>query len=145
MPLAYRLLLGSLATMSALGLTVVAFIILPRWPSDYEFSPDIVCEAPQVVDGDTIRCSGERIRLLNIDAPELPGHCIPGRHCVPGDPYASADNLKRLIAKGDISCLGDERDRYGRMLARCSVEGVDLSCAQVRGGFAVERYGKLDC
>jgi endonuclease YncB( thermonuclease family) len=39
-----------------------------------------------VTDGDTIRCNGERIRLLGIDTPELPGHCRKGRDCVSGDP-----------------------------------------------------------
>lgn len=42
-----------------------------------------------VTDGDTIRCGAERIRLLGIDAPELPGHCRSGRACAPGDPYGS--------------------------------------------------------
>jgi hypothetical protein len=30
------------------------------------------CTAPQVHDGDSLRCGGERIRIANIDAPELP-------------------------------------------------------------------------
>lgn len=46
-----------------------------------------------VTDGDTIRCRGERIRLLGIDTPELPGHCRQGRDCVPGDPVASTLSL----------------------------------------------------
>lgn len=36
-----------------------------------------------VTDGDTIRCNGERIRLLGIDTPELPGHCRQGRVAYP--------------------------------------------------------------
>lgn len=31
-----------------------------------------------LTDGDTIRCIGERIRLLGIDTPELPSHCWMG-------------------------------------------------------------------
>lgn len=30
------------------------------------------------IDGDTLRCGRERIRLLGTDAPELPGHCQRG-------------------------------------------------------------------
>lgn len=41
------------------------------------------------IDGETLRCGKERIRLLGIDAPETPGHCRRGRKCVEGDPYAS--------------------------------------------------------
>jgi endonuclease YncB( thermonuclease family) len=29
----------------------------------------------RVVDGDGLNCQGERIRLVDIDAPEIAGHC----------------------------------------------------------------------
>ena len=82
----------------------------------------IVCEAPIAVDGDTIKCGTERvklrIRLLGIDAPELPGV---------------------------VQCQPAGFDRYGRTLARCSVGTVDLSCAMVAAGAAVYRYGRIAC
>jgi endonuclease YncB( thermonuclease family) len=106
---------------------------------------DVGCAAPLVVDGDTLRCSGRRIRLAAIDAPEKPGHCSPGRHCVEGDPIASSRHLKQLVDLRTMKCRQTDTDRYGRIVARCSVEGQDLSCAQVKGGYAVERYGSLDC
>jgi len=84
-----------------------------------------------VTDGDTIRCGGERIRLLGIDAPELPGHCRPGRDCVEGDPYASSSNL----AAGMIGQLTIERtgqDHYGRTLAVVAGDQGDLSCWQLK-------------
>ncbi|EHJ57918.1 hypothetical protein NSU_pLA1024 (plasmid) [Novosphingobium pentaromativorans US6-1] len=31
-----------------------------------------LCMSPSVHDGDTIRCGRERVRIANIDAPELP-------------------------------------------------------------------------
>ncbi len=31
-----------------------------------------LCLLPSVHDGDTIRCDRERVRIANIDAPELP-------------------------------------------------------------------------
>lgn len=46
------------------------------------------------IDGDTLRCGAERIRLLGIDAPEMPGHCHERRNCVPGDPIASKNALR---------------------------------------------------
>ena len=103
------------------------------------------CLSPQAVDGDTIRCNGKRVRLLNIDAPEMPGHCRKGRKCTRGNPHASTANIVRLIGSGPVSCSPDGMDRYGRTLALCSARGVDFSCAQVAGGFAVERYGELNC
>ena len=90
-----------------------------------------------VTDGDTIRCGGERIRLIGIDAPELPGHCRPGRVCVSGDPVASSAALARLLSAGTPRIERHGRDRYGRTLAYVSVHGRDLSCAMIGSGHAV--------
>lgn len=49
------------------------------------------CQSVSVIDGDTFNCDGQRVRMAGIDAPELPGHCRPGRDCTPGDPFASTD------------------------------------------------------
>jgi micrococcal nuclease len=88
-----------------------------------------------VVDGDTLRCGRERIRLLGIDAPELPGHCRRGRRCVPGNPWRSRDSLAAVIrGKAKIERVGE--DRYGRTLALVRVNGVDLSCHQLVTGNA---------
>lgn len=105
-----------------------------------------LCLAPVAVDGDTLRCRGVGlVRLLSIDAPELPGHCRPGRACVDGDPFASRRHLAGLVRGRRVSCRPTGRDRYGRILARCSAGGGDLSCAQVDAGHAVRRYTRLRC
>lgn len=88
------------------------------------------------IDGDTLRCGKERIRLLGIDAPEMPGHCRRGRKCVEGDPYASKAALAAML-KGKAAIERRGRDRYGRTLARVRVNGVDLSEAQVAAGMAI--------
>ena len=85
-------------------------------------------------DGDTIRCGDERIRLLGIDAPEMPGHCRRSRICAPGDPLAS----RRSLAAAMRPMMPIERlarDRYGRTIA--TVGG--LSCHQLRTGQAIYR------
>lgn len=91
------------------------------------------------VDGDTLRCGRERIRLLKIDAPEMPGHCQRARQCVAGDPFASKQALEAMLV-GQATIERRGRDRYGRTLARVRVNGVDLSDYQVRTGAAVYRY-----
>jgi len=103
------------------------------------------CGNPAVVDGDTLRCGGVRVRLSGIDAPELPGHCRTGRDCAPGDPFASTDNLRRLVGRASLICVQTDTDRYGRAVASCSAEGRDLSCEQLAGGYAIARYGPLVC
>lgn len=89
-----------------------------------------------VTDGDTIRCGSERIRLLGIDAPELPGHCREGRVCAPGDPYASTASLEAgLIGELTIERLGE--DHYGRTLALVDGAKGDLSCFQLQHAQAI--------
>jgi endonuclease YncB( thermonuclease family) len=106
----------------------------------------LVCTAPVVVDGDTLRCRNlGPVRLMAIDAPEMPGHCRRGRTCVEGDGAASSAALRRIIGDQRVICEPAGRDAYRRVLARCVAGGVDLSCAMVARGFAVERYGRLDC
>ncbi len=103
------------------------------------------CAHPVVIDGDTVKCGSLRVRLASIDAPELPGHCRRGRVCTPGDPVASSNNLRRIVGKLALDCRQTDTDRYGRAVAYCLAGGVNLSCAQVQGGFAVVRYGTLSC
>jgi micrococcal nuclease len=93
------------------------------------------------IDGDTIVCrqglDRVHLRLNGIDSPEMPGHCRRNRHCVAGDPYAAKANAARLIAGHRVKWRNLGTDRYGRTIAEVYVNGVDLSCAQVRGGFAI--------
>lgn len=93
------------------------------------------------IDGDTLVCRVglERVhlRLNGIDSPELPGHCRAGRHCAPGDPYAAKANAARLIAGWRVTWQDLGTDRYGRTIAEVRASGVDLSCAQLKGGFAI--------
>ncbi len=89
----------------------------------------------RAVDGDTLRCGRERIRLLGIDAPEMPGHCRQGRRCVPGDPFASRASLAKAMS-GPLAIERVGADRYGRTLGLVRGPGGDLSCWQLRSGQA---------
>ncbi|MDQ1229287.1 thermonuclease family protein [Sphingomonas sp. SORGH_AS_0879] len=86
---------------------------------------------PIAVDGDTLRCGRERIRLLAIDAPEMPGHCRKGRRCVRGNPFASKASLSEALRPPfRIRRVG--LDRYGRTLATVAGARGDLSCWQLQ-------------
>ena len=123
------------------GLAAAPRSDLDRPPEQASFA----CPVVRVHDGDTFTCaSGERIRLRAIDAPEI-GECRGhGGRCVSGDGYASRDALRRLALGRTAICRPSGRS-YDRTVASCSVGKLDLSCAQVRAGQAVERYGRLTC
>ena len=117
------------------------------WPTDTPAEADTFeCIGATVTDGDTIRCGSKRIRLYGIDAPEMGGKCRPGRQCVSGDPDASKAHLQSLVRPFTaMQCREIDMDHYGRIVARCEVDGKDFSCEMVRAGHAVERYGRLRC
>jgi micrococcal nuclease len=94
-----------------------------------------------VSDGDTLRTtSGKKIRLLQIDAPELHGDCF-GK--------AALSALKQLTPTGTPITLVrdpdlDQTDRYGRPLRYVIVHGINVNVALVRGGTASPYFFRND-
>lgn len=88
------------------------------------------------VDGDTIARGGERFRLIGIDAPELAQMCQRSDGGWACGTEAKA-YVQDLLRNGAVECFGSDRDRYGRLLVRCDVEGRDLAGAVVAAGYAV--------
>ena len=94
-----------------------------------------------VHDGDSIRlCDGERIRIANIDAPEMPGSpkCERGRNgwCDYRLATESRDALQGFLAGGTVTIHRQGRDAYGRTLARVTVNGRDAGHHLVKLGLA---------
>lgn len=89
---------------------------------------------PAIIDGDTLRLEGERLRLIGIDAPERGW---------PGGAEATAA-LRRLLGTGTIECgWGGRRDRYRRPLVVClTPDGRDAGEEMVKLGWARARYGR---
>ncbi len=85
------------------------------------------------------------MRMHGIDAPEMPGACRPGRRCTPGNPFAARDHLRSLTQGRVVRCEEKDVDRYGRVVVRCVADDIDLGCAMIEAGHAVERYGRLNC
>jgi endonuclease YncB( thermonuclease family) len=94
------------------------------------------CPSAYVIDGDSIRCGSERLRLLGIDAPEL--RCPPRRQCVAGDPRASRRSLQLGLRNGPVTYRRVTTDRYGRTVAVVWSGKVNLSCWQL--GRSQARY-----
>lgn len=96
-----------------------------------------------IIDGDTIDIAGKRIRLHGIDAPESRQNCsLNGYDWRCGESATLA--LKHEASGRTVVCKGSKRDRYGRTIAVCFLDGVDLNAMMVREGFALayRRYSK---
>lgn len=92
--------------------------------------------AATVVDGDTLTVAGSRIRLHGVDAPEASQVCT--RDGVPWRCGADVtEALRRFLRGREVACTPVERDRFGRVVARCRAGGEDLAAWLVREGLAV--------
>ncbi|SLN31770.1 Succinoglycan biosynthesis protein ExoI [Falsiruegeria litorea R37] len=96
----------------------------------------------RVIDADTWDVGGTRVRLHGIDAPELDQTCT--RASGQGwDCGAWATQQVRSLYDGHAAqCTRVTQDRYGRMVARCRVQGDDVGQALVSQGlaFAFRKY-----
>tara|TARA_B100000586_G_C19998001_1_gene379154 strand:+ start:301 stop:774 length:474 start_codon:yes stop_codon:yes gene_type:complete len=97
----------------------------------------------RVIDGDTIVLNGEKIRFSGIDAPEYDQDCINGGERIFCGVFSKV-LLTKKIGKETPKCVSEGKDRYGRTLAECFVNGESLSSFLVRHGyaFAYRKYSK---
>src|SRR5262245_42268020 len=122
----------------ALAIAIFGFLLLITARLD-RVEIRLPVAAVVVNDGDSLTLGADRIRLRGIDAPEYTQTCVKD-----GQSYAcgrrAREALSKLIGGKSVSCAGWERDRYGRLLATCTVAGFDLNRMQVANGWAVA-YG----
>jgi endonuclease YncB( thermonuclease family) len=107
-------------------------------------APEIIGKA-SVVDGDTIQIRDQRIRIHGIDAPESRQECtVNGKAWRCGQ--QSALELSAWIASYTVLCSVISKDRYNRLVARCSVRGEDLARWSVSQGWALDwpQYSRGD-
>lgn len=98
--------------------------------------------AVRIIDADTWDVGGERVRLFGIDAPEAAQTCQrnDGTAWACGR-WATAEVDRRYGGRQAL-CERLDRDRYGRSVARCHIDGVDVARQMVRDGlsFAYRKY-----
>jgi len=106
----------------------------------------VLAESPngpiRVIDGDTLDVGGTRVRLHGIDAPEARQRCETEQG-VSWDCGAWVSREVRARYQGKTAvCEPLDRDRYGRIVARCVVGGQDMGAMLVGDGlaFAYRRY-----
>lgn len=101
-----------------------------------------LCMSPSVHDGDTIRCGRERVRIANIDAPELRDSPKSQDRrqsyawCDFAVGEASRVALVRLLSRGRVMIERLGTDPYRRTLATVSVNGVDAGDYLIAQGLA---------
>jgi len=109
----------------------------------------IICAAPlaaeeitgsaKVIDSTTIAINGRRIMLFGVDSVMRKQVCtLSGKiwQCWP----AAVRHLQILVDQGPATCLPvGEPDVFGRVLARCTINGRSLNEQLVRSGWAVAR------
>ena len=137
-----RQLAQALGKLIALVLVVVAVILIERYCQAQvpPFGPGAKIVS---LDGDTLKAAnGVEYRIFGIDAPELHQRCneADGKSWLCG--RAAKARLTTLIKGGNVTCVARATDRFGRIVAVCSAEGVpDLGEALVRDGYAIDLGG----
>ncbi len=114
------------------GLTSLAAAALLLWSQP----------ALRVIDGDTFDYRGERIRIADIDTPELNARC-PGEARLA---QAAAARLQALLADGrfELRRLGRDEDRYGRKLRVVVRNGRSIGDRLVSEGLARSWSGRRE-
>ena len=99
---------------------------------------------PEIVDGDTIKVSGETVRLKGIDAPEKKQECkdSTGKNYSCG--VVATEALKAKIGNNPVVCKGKGKDYYERPIRTCYLNGLDLNAWMIQQGHALafRKYSK---
>lgn len=93
-------------------------------------------ETLQVVDGDTVDVAGVRYRLHGIDAPEAGQKCRNARGGNWPCGQAAIAALEELVRGRQVHCDYRGSDDYGRTIAVCFADGMDVNQEMVASGFA---------
>ena len=113
--------------LMAIAAAAYAFLnaggISQAWPVDSGRTVSITSGALHVIDGDTVRFNGERLRLLVIDAPEIHSPRCAAEHQAGLEAKAALVGFlaHRLV---EVQFSG-RRDVFGRPLVTLAVNGND--------------------
>ena len=113
------------------------FTILSFWMLAYTLNAETVAGRVTVIDGDTIEMHGQRIRLHGIDAPESGQSCEDKNGATYRCGQTSANQMASYVRGKTVNCNVTYRDRYGRLVAACYVNGEDINERLVFEGWAL--------
>ena len=123
--------------MKKQSLNLSSFVIIILFLISYSYSSEksFFKGKAKVIDGDTIIISNEKIRFGGIDSPEKKeiGYEL------------SKQKLKEKLNKNIVNCIREKnKDRWGRTVAECFINGESLSSFMVKNGYACDyvKYSK---
>jgi endonuclease YncB( thermonuclease family) len=106
-----------------IGLTFIAVVVLV---AREQGEPTVLAGQASVIDGDTLRVAGQKVRLQGLAAPELSearGH-------------EAMAVLIRIVKGHKVSCELDGTTSHDRVVGICYVEGKDVAAELVKRGLA---------
>ena len=114
----------------------IALFALLALPCVVPVNAETLTGTARIIDADTVEIAVEKVRLEGIDAPESRQTCKrDGKRYDCGKEATSALRVK--IGKASITCKGDTRDQYDRLIAVCYLDDLDLNRWLVRQGHAL--------
>ncbi|MBP0484205.1 thermonuclease family protein [Sagittula salina] len=93
--------------------------------------------AVHVIDGDTIDVGDHRVRLHGIDTPEMKQRCGGEGRATWACGAWVARHVAQVYEGRMARCDVRDVDRYGRLVARCTVDGQDIGRGLVQQGLAL--------
>lgn len=132
-----------LRRLGALLLLAVLLVVLALMRPSADRLTDAGGTRVYVQDGDSLRIANHVFRLEGIDAVELHQLCRASDGAQWSCGIEAREALAALVARGGLVCESRASDRFGRALARCSVEGSnDVAADLVAQGWAVSGDGR---
>ncbi len=133
--------------MDATGIAYAAILLfalvgVANWIAPANVVNTEGCVLNYVYDGDTVAldCPKGRktVRIVGYDTPETKK---PGCDAEAALGRTATQRLRALVQSGDLAFEGKGFDKYGRMLAVMTVDGVDIARTLLAEGLAVPYYG----
>ncbi len=120
------------------GLVGIVLTALPAFAGE-------ISGIPSIHDGDTVKIGQAKIRLSGIDAPENDQICLNAKGEKWACGIAARDELINHSNGQAWECTTTGIDRYKRSLAKCFIEGEDVSAWMARSGWALSfvRYSHV--
>ena len=117
------------------NLMLIVVTLLLAFPSFLD--AEMISGRVSVIDGDTLEMHGVRIRLNGIDAPESGQSCLDANGVCYKCGQLAAFKMLEYVEGRSVHCEITDKDRYGRSLATCSVNDMNVNEKLVADGWAL--------